>query len=101
MIQKRAARLLLSATVISTFIQVPFLLMLNKGIHSWVGGFGFLFYYPWIIFPDHFGTQALWRWESNFFIFKIFLFILQSFVLVPMIAGLFVFRDVISKKEVR
>lgn len=60
----------MTATVISTAIQVPFLLMLNMGVHSKIGGFGYIFYYPWIALLDHLGTSAWQRWENDLLVFE-------------------------------
>src|SRR5579863_4353630 len=97
MSRNRTARVLLSATAISTLIQLPLILLMNQGVHSQFGWFGYLFYYPWIIFLGRLGP-ASWRWENNIFVFEACLFILQSLVLVSLISLLLVFRNARSKR---
>jgi hypothetical protein len=87
MSRKNILKVLLAASIISTLIQAPFLFMLNLGVHSRIGGFGYLFYYPWIRFLDHFATQASWRWENHLPIFEAALFVLQSLILISLVGG--------------
>jgi hypothetical protein len=91
-------KLLITATVISTAIQVPFLLMLNMGVHSKIGGFGYLFYYPWIALLDHLGTTAWRQWQNDLLVFEAVLLLLQSLVLVPLISGVLLIRRDKSNK---
>ena len=100
MSRKRAIKVLLAASVVSTFIQSPFLFMLNLGVHSRIGGFGYLFYYPWIRLLDHFATQASWRWENHLPIFEAALFILQSLILISLVGGLLMIRVARSERAI-
>jgi len=75
------------ALLISTVVQVPFLILLNQG-HSAMGAIGYAFYYPVISVLDCFSRP----WGYGLFLQEVELFVFQSLFL-----GAIIFVSIVLK----
>jgi len=77
-----------TALIISTLIQIPFLILLNRG-HSTAGGIGYVFYYPMLWLLDRFPFLP---WGHSFEQ-------LQLFVYQSLFSGAIIFAVLVLKRR--
>ena len=79
-------RLAVKAILISLLIQVPFIFIMNLGVHSVAGAIGYVFYYPWILLLEKLYRTVGGSWQDNLPVYETVLCLLQT---IPLSAVVF------------
>jgi|SRR6266699_269474 len=86
-------RLAVKAILISVLIQVPFLILINFGVHNVAGGIGYLFYYPWILVLESLYRTVGGSWQDNIPVYETVLCVLQTIPLSVVVFLLLAFKQ--------
>ena len=70
MTRREVRRSVAKAIFISVLIQVPFIFLLNFGVHSVPGTVGYLFYYLWILVLESLYRTGGGSWQNNWLILQ-------------------------------
>jgi len=93
MTRREFPRLAVKAILVSVLIQVPFIVLISRGVHSVAGGIGFLFYYPWILVLESLDRTVGGNWENNWPLLQTVLCILQTIPLSIVVFLLMAFKQ--------
>ena len=80
------------AVLVSFLIQMPFMILINLGVHSLAGGIGYLFYYPWIVALEGFYRRIGGSWQINWPLYETVLCLLQTIPLSVVVFLLMAFK---------
>jgi hypothetical protein len=86
-------RLAVKAIFISLLIQVPFIFLMNLGVHSVAGGVGYVFYYPWILLLESLYRTSGESWQNNLAVYETVLCLLQTIPLSAIVFFLMAFKQ--------
>ena len=86
MTRREFPRLAVKAFLISLLIQMPFIFLMNLGVHSGAGQIGYLFYYPWILLLEDLYRAVGGSWQNNLPVYETVLCLLQT---IPLSAVVF------------
>ncbi len=86
MTRMEVPRLVAKVLSISILVQVPFIFLLNFGVHSVAGTIGYLFYYPWILVLESLYRTTHGSWQNNLPAYEAVLCVLQT---IPLSAAMF------------
>jgi len=93
MTREEVPRLAAKAVLISVLIQVPFLMLINFGVHNVAGGIGYLFYYPWILVLESLYRTVGGSWQDNIPVYETVLCVLQTIPLSVVVFLLMAFKQ--------
>ncbi|SRR6266478_4757943 len=92
MTRREVPRLVAKAIIISVVIQVPFIFLLNLGVHSVLGAVGYVFYYPWILVLESLYGTVGGSWQNNLPVYETVLCFLQTIPLSAVVFLLMAFK---------
>jgi hypothetical protein len=92
MTREEFPRLARRAVLVSFLIQMPFMILINLGVHSLAGGIGYLFYYPWIVALEGLYRRIGESWQINWPLYETVLCLLQTIPLSVVVFLLMAFK---------
>jgi len=92
MTRTEVPRLVVKAISISVLVQVPFIFLLNFGVHSVAGSVGYLFCYAWIRVLESLYRTVGGSWQNSLPVYDV-LCVLQTISLSAVVFLLMVFKQ--------
>jgi len=92
MSREQLPRLVARAVFISILVQLPFMILINFGVHSVAGGIGYWFYYPWIAALERLYRTVGGSWQNNLPLYEAVLCLLQTIPLSIVVFLLMAFK---------
>jgi hypothetical protein len=79
--RKRLKQVLLKAVLVSVLIQIPFLVMVNAGLHTTFGSIAYIFYFPAVLLVEHMPSSPSHPWQNDRMILEPVLALVQTLIL--------------------